>query len=155
MTLALRTMSSENWPVPCGPAGDNIIPTMPAGDFPGCLRLPRLLKSLVSWRCRTKSVSFRRNPNHMPYAATCSIRPDLDLLVLSDCCYLVSKILQLIELSTFAKERSVPGVTRGWAMYGRFVVHRRKVAQGMDLTLSFGVLENSQINSQKSNAVPS
>jgi hypothetical protein len=40
-------------------------------------------------------------------------------------------------------------------MYGRFVIHRRKVAQGMDLTLSFGVLENSQITSQKSNAVPS
>ena len=40
-------------------------------------------------------------------------------------------------------------------MYGRFVIHRREVAQGMDLTLSFGVLENSQINSQKSNAVPS
>ncbi len=62
---------------------------------------------------------------------------------------------QLIELSTFAKERSVPGVTKGWAVCGRFVIYRREVAQGMDLTLSFGVLENSQLTSQKSKAVPS
>jgi hypothetical protein len=40
-------------------------------------------------------------------------------------------------------------------MCGRFVVDLYKAARRMDQTQGFGVLENSQITSQKMNAVPS
>jgi hypothetical protein len=67
-------------PVRSGHRDADIAQTMPAGDFPECSRLPRLLEDSVLWWCRTRSVSFRRNPDDVPCAATCSIRPDLDLI---------------------------------------------------------------------------